>query len=78
MEDMKEKLKSILRSQIVVELKNHDWWHMMSDDSRVNFAGDKHKKMIVSLLAQLPRKEAVELHNLHCPKEFIIKVQNDR
>jgi len=54
------------------QLKSHDWYYMMSDDSRYYYAGRESEAEIRKKLAELKEKglyeEAKELWYQHAPK----------
>ena len=51
-------------------LKKHDWWYMMSDDSRAYKAGEESDKAIEAIMKSDNSPENVELYNKYAPKEF--------
>ena len=57
--------------EVTKELKNHDWWHSMSDSNSVHFAGQRHMEKIKEMLAKLPLEMASTLYNFHKPDQFV-------
>lgn len=55
-----------LREQLLKELKRHDWFYEYSDDYSEWSAGSAHRKLILSLVPQVPDGQA--LYDQHKPK----------
>lgn len=54
-------------------LENRDWYTGYSDDYSVWRRGQEHSEYISRLMEMLPRDEAKEIWNKHCPAEMRMK-----